>query len=164
MPVKSLIRPARAFLYRPFTSRLSQTDMGLSQYISIKSPCSTMPRTRSRSARNGEIKAVSTITPASIKSLAISPMRRIFSTRSCGENPRSPHNPWRTLSPSSTKVWQPRWYSASSTAWAKVDLPAPDKPVNQMMAPRYSFCFSRRARVTVAWCQTVLLDAGGVFS
>ena len=48
--------------------------------------------------------AVNTITPASMKSLAISPMRRMFSTLSVAENPRSAHNPWRTLSPPSTTV------------------------------------------------------------
>ena len=52
----------------------------------------------------GEMKAVSTIRPASAISLATSPTRRMFSTRSASVKPRSLFSPWRTLSPSSRKV------------------------------------------------------------
>ena len=42
------------------------------------------------------MKAVNTTTPESLKSLATSPMRRMFSVRSSGENPRFLFSPWRT--------------------------------------------------------------------
>ena len=79
----------------------------------------------SRSARNGEMKAVSTISPASAISRATSPTRRMFSIRSASVKPRSRLSPWRTLSPSSRKVWRPRATSFFSTRLAMVDLPAP---------------------------------------
>lgn len=37
-----------------------------------------------------------------------------------------------------------------------MDLPEPERPVNQMIVPLCRFCCSRRERVTVAWCQTTL--------
>jgi hypothetical protein len=46
-------------------------------------------RTICRSTWNREMKAQSKISPASTKSLATSPMRRMFSTRSASEKPRS---------------------------------------------------------------------------
>ena len=46
-----------------------------------------------------------TIIPAAAKSADTSPTRRLFSVRSCREKPRSALSPWRTLSPSSKKVW-----------------------------------------------------------
>jgi hypothetical protein len=61
-----------------------------------------MARTWSRSARYGEMNAVSTIAPASVNSFATSPMRRMFSVRSAGLKPRSLFRPKRMLSPSST--------------------------------------------------------------
>lgn len=45
----------------------------------------------------------------------------------------------------------------SSTAWASVDLPKPENPVNQTAQARWPFSRSRRSRVIVAWCQTTLL-------
>jgi hypothetical protein len=50
----------------------------------------------------GAIKLAREITPVSAKSLATSPMRRMFSSRSAAEKPRFLLKPWRTLSPSST--------------------------------------------------------------
>ncbi len=52
----------------------------------------------------GEMKAVATIAPASAKSLATSPTRRMFSVRSSWLKPRSVQRPCRTLSPSNTYV------------------------------------------------------------
>ena len=49
----------------------------------------------------------STIRPASTISLATSPTRRMFSTRSASVKPRSRFRPWRTLSPSSNSVCRP---------------------------------------------------------
>src|SRR5512145_2650914 len=121
----------------------------------MKSASPISLRTRSRSSRNGEMNAVSTITPASTNSLAASPTRRTFSLRSASEKERSPHRPWRTLSPSSTKVRQPRKCNSSSTACASVDLPEPERPVNHSTQLAWPFCASRRRRVTVAWCHTM---------
>ena len=46
---------------------------------------------------------------------ATSATRRMFSTRSASVKPRSLLSPWRTLSPSSRKVWTPRACSRCST-------------------------------------------------
>ncbi len=54
------------------------------------------------------MKEQSTIVPDSTKSFATSPTRRMFSTRSASEKPKSRVSPWRTLSPSSRKVCTPR--------------------------------------------------------
>ncbi len=129
----------------------------------MKSPCGTRLLARFRSALKGEINAVKAIVPASNINLANSAIRRIFSCRSSSLNPKSPHSPCRTLSPSSTKVLQPVWYKRSSTACAKVDLPAPDKPVNHKMTDLWPFWASRLCRVTVAWCQIVLLLCFAIF-
>jgi hypothetical protein len=53
---------------------------GVSTKISTNSSAATSSRTIRRSARNGEMKEHSTIRPASTKSRATSPMRRMFST------------------------------------------------------------------------------------
>ena len=47
------------------------------------------------------MKLVIAMTPASVNSLATSPMRRMFSARSSAEKPRFLFNPIRMLSPSS---------------------------------------------------------------
>lgn len=103
----------------------------------------------------GLMKAVIAMTPASIINFAASPIRRMFSRRSSSEKPRLDDRPWRTLSPSNTKVRQPSWCSCSSTACASVDVPAPDNPVNQSTQDLWPFCASRRSRVTVARCHTM---------
>lgn len=54
-----------------------------------------------------------------------SPTRRMFSSRSLGENPRSLLRPKRTLSPSRRKARLPFSSSSSSRAQARVDLPDP---------------------------------------
>ena len=85
-----------------------------------------------RSARNGLMKAVSTIRPASIISFAASPARRIFSTRSAAVKPRSLLSPSRTLSPSSRKVWRPRACElAPRRDWRWSICRRRERPVNQ---------------------------------
>ena len=42
-------------------------------------------------------------------------------------------------------------------ATAMVDLPEPERPVNQTVAPRCPFSRSRSARVTAPWCQTMFV-------
>ena len=55
--------------------------------------------------------------------------------------------PWRTLSPSSRAVSEPRRASSCSTVHATVLLPLPLRPVNQTTQPRcpsiFSFCALR---------------------
>ena len=51
---------------------------------------------------SGEIKETKQTTPASANNFETSPIRRIFSSRSANENPKSLLRPWRTLSPSKT--------------------------------------------------------------
>lgn len=81
MPVNSLISPARAFLYSPFGSRCSTTEMGASTKTSMKGrgglclACSS--RASSRSAMYGEMKAVRAREHDEAKRRETSPMRRI---------------------------------------------------------------------------------------
>ena len=85
--------------------------------------------------RRGEMKETRQTTPASAKSLDTSPILRMFSSRSANENPRSLFNPWRTLSPSRTYAGTPLEIKYSSSFMAIVDLPAPERPVNQTVQP-----------------------------
>ncbi|MNP54915.1 hypothetical protein D3C76_1495140 [compost metagenome] len=75
--------------------------MDVSMCTSINTPSPANLRAISRSERNGEINDTSVINPASSIKRATSATRRIFSTRSASEKPRSLFRPWRTLSPSS---------------------------------------------------------------
>ena len=75
------------------------------------------------------------MTPVSAYSLETSPMRRMFSSRSSGLNPRFLQSPWRMLSPSSTYANLPISLRACSSVYASVDLPLPLRPVNQSTAP-----------------------------
>ncbi len=79
MPVNDGISPFLAFLYNPLGSRFSQTSSGHFTNTSMKSSSATSSLAVSRSFLNGEINAVSANCPLSIKSLAVSAMRRIFS-------------------------------------------------------------------------------------
>jgi len=98
----------------------SLTSSGIFMYTSTNlSPHRS--RTVSRSLRYGEMNDISVIMPLSAKSLPTSPMRRMFSSRSSGENPRLELRPWRMLSPSSTCAILPRWKSACSRVYATVD-------------------------------------------
>src|SRR3569623_205308 len=101
IPVKLTISPVRALRYSHLASRASATSSGVSPKISTNSPAGTIARAIARSAANGEMNAVSTISPASVISFATSPTRRIFSTRSASVKPRSRLRPCRRLSPSS---------------------------------------------------------------
>ncbi len=67
-----------------------------------------------------------THTPA--KSLATSPIRRMFSSLSLAVKPRLLLSPCRTLSPSSSTVTRPRSASAFSSVHATVLLPLPLRP------------------------------------
>jgi hypothetical protein len=69
-----LILPARAALYSPLGSRSSHTASGIFMYTSMKSPAaSILLRTASRSARYGEMKLTSVITPVVAYSFETSP-------------------------------------------------------------------------------------------
>ena len=128
IPVKSLINPARAFLYKP--QYLSpQTSNGQFTNISKKSPLFTTSLNASRSFLNGETKAHKTISPASNINLATSLIRLIFFTY-LYLKPKSLFNPNRTLSPSNKYVLKPCSFSANSTSLAIVDFPEPERPVN----------------------------------
>lgn len=88
----------------------------------------------SRSFEYGEMKATNTMTPAKLKSLATSEMRRMFSARSSAEKERPLLRPVRITSPSRIKtlVLSPVIESSFALrASERVDLPAPDRPVNQ---------------------------------
>ena len=100
----------------------------------MNSPSSKISRTSSRSSLYGEINAVIAIVPASTSNLLTSPIRRMFSLRSSGLNPKFLFKPCRTLSPSNRYECLPFSNSAFSSATEIVDLPEPDKPVNQMTA------------------------------
>jgi hypothetical protein len=84
-----------------------------------------------RSARNGEISAAITTTPASARWRASSVARRRFSRRSSGVKPRFLLRPVRRMSPSRTAERMPERSRRFSSAWASVDLPEPDRPVIQ---------------------------------
>ena len=70
--------------YRPFTSRASQSSSDVATWISTK--LSIQPRTSSRTARYGEIAAVTATTPLRASRLATNPIRRMLMSRSSFEN------------------------------------------------------------------------------
>lgn len=132
IPVMLLISPFLAFLYNPFVSLCSHTSNEVLTKTSTKldSPMSLLAMFLS--FRNGEMNEVMTITPASIISLATSAIRRMFSTRSSTEKPKSLFSPCLILSPSRIYVRIPSWLSLTSRALARVVLPDPESPVNQI--------------------------------
>src|SRR5678809_123074 len=132
-PVKCLISPASAFLYRPFTSRSLSTSMGHCTYTSTKRPMAL--RISSRTSRYGEMAAVIATVPLRESSLATKPMRRMFVSRSSLEKPSPLLNVSRTSSPSSTSTFMPRSSSTCSTRRASVDFPEEGSPVNQSVKP-----------------------------
>src|SRR5437870_10070806 len=103
------------------------------------------------------MKAVRATMPASVNSLATSPMRRMFSVRSVGEKPRFLLRPWRMLSPSRMKARTSRAQRSFSSATAIVDFPEPESPVSHTVQPRCPFSCSRSARVTAPGCHTMLV-------
>ena len=80
--------------------------------------------------------------PLSAKSLLTSPILRMFSSRSVEVKPRLELRPWRMLSPSRQTVTLPRSARACSKVQATVDLPEPERPVNQRTQPFWSMIFS----------------------
>src|SRR5690606_27272441 len=87
-----------------------------------------------------------------------SPILRIFSVRSSGENPRFLFKPCLILSPSKIYVLMPHLCNLFSISTHSDDFPAPDNPVNHKMALLcpWSFCLS--FLVTCPLCQTILVD------
>ena len=84
-------------------------------------------------------------------------MRRMFSLRSFSEKPRSLFRPNRTLSPSNRYEASPRCSRCCSSAVATVDLPDADRPVNQMVNPRWPRSVLRSCRESDG-CQVMLLS------
>ena len=106
-----------------------------------------------RSARNGEMKATSTIRPASAISLATSAdAADVLHAVGVGEA-QIRFRPWRTLSPSSRKVWRPSANSFFSTRLAMVDLPAPRKAGEPEHAGCWRFSAARASRSMSSACQ-----------
>ena len=81
-------------------------------------------RARSRSARVGDVKLTMHTEPASANSFATSATRRMFSSRSDPDTPRSELTPGRMFSPSSTKTWMCRSKSWRSSDFRKCGLAA----------------------------------------
>src|SRR3712207_386596 len=76
-----------------------------------------------------------TAAPWRVSREATQPIRSMFVSRSSFEKPR-PFERWvRTVSPSRYSTMQPRSSSAGPTRCAIVDLPAPERPVNQSVKP-----------------------------
>jgi hypothetical protein len=85
----------------------------------------------------GEIAETMTATPLRVSRLATKPMRRTFMLRSSREKLRPLLRLVRTMSPSRTSTLRPRSFSSFSTISATVVLPAPERPVNQSVNPRW---------------------------
>src|SRR5262249_7540709 len=64
------------------------------------------------------------------------PMRRMLMSRSSFENPNPFERLVRTMSPSRISTFLPSWRKRSDTGIDRVDLPAPERPVNQRVNPR----------------------------
>src|SRR5215210_1466479 len=82
-----------------------------------------------------------TATPLRVRRLATKPMRNTFMLRSSLEKPRPLERLVRTMSPSRTSTLSPLSLSSCSTISATVVLPAPERPVNHRVKPRW-FCIS----------------------
>src|SRR5271165_1381775 len=124
-----------------------QACSGGATWTSTKSPMSV--RALSRVMRNGLIAAVITVTPLRASRCATNAMRAMLVSRSSREKP-SPFERWvRTTSPSRISTLRPRVRSTGATASASVDLPAPDRPVNQMTTPSFFFDISQHLWMTV---------------
>ena len=70
-----------------------------------------------------------------LRSWQTKPIRRTFSSRSSFENPSPFERFVRTTSPSSSSTRWPRRRSSSLTSVEMVDLPAPERTVNQRVKP-----------------------------
>lgn len=84
------------------------------------------------------MKATKHICPERANSLDTSEILLIFSALSSAVKPKSLLRPYLIISPSRIKHLfesPKRWFSLALIALDKVDLPAPEKPVNQKVAP-----------------------------
>ena len=110
-PVKFLISPVRAFLYKPFTSRVSQTERGALMNTSMKLDFPMMNWACWRAWVDGLMVETMVMKPLWENSLAISETRRMFSFRSSWVKPKSEFMPARSSSPS--RIWTkvPLWVS-----------------------------------------------------
>lgn len=137
IPVKSLMIPCLAFLYRPFGSLCSATSNGTSTNTSMNlrpaSLCSSLAL--SLSVRYGEMKDVIDMVHESANNLDTSLILLMFSLRSASENPRSLFKPNLILSPSSLYADNPFCKSNCSRAHAMVLLPDALRPVSQTVHP-----------------------------
>ena len=88
------------------------------------------------------------ICPALAKSPATAEARRTLSARSVAEKPRSRLSAVRKSSPSTRKTFLPASKSRRSTNSAIVDLPEPERPVNQITAGECPARAVRSAAVT----------------
>ena len=142
-----LISPLKAFLYKPLGSRFAHSSTLVSTNTSMNGSsglcfrCNS--RAKSRSALYGEMNDVIAMAVDEAKRSDTSEMRRMFSSRSLGENPRSLLRPNRMLSPSRRKADFFRCNRCCSRATATVDLPEAERPVNQIVMP---FWFKRLLR------------------
>ena len=87
------------------------------------------------------MKATKTNEPDKAKSLETSEILLMFSALASAEKPKSLFNPFLITSPSRMKtlVESPRSLSnLSLTAFERVDFPAPERPVNQIVAPFFN--------------------------
>src|SRR5262245_31233244 len=109
------------------------TSRGHSIYTSTK--FASRARASSRTARYGDTAATITTTPWRDSSSQTKAMRLTFSSRSSLLNPRPFDRRVRTTSPSRTSTRSPDARSRCSSNLAAVDLPAPDRPVNQTTTP-----------------------------
>ena len=110
--------------------------IGVSTKISMNSPSSSISRTSRRSALNGEMKEHRRSIPASVISLATSPTRRMFSTRSTSVKPRSLVQPMPDIVAIEQNRARAMGIEPLSTRLAMVDLPEPESPVNHSTAGR----------------------------
>src|SRR5262245_60988900 len=79
--------------------------------------------------------AAITAPPCRVRREATQPMRSMFVSRSSFEKPRPFERCCRTESPSRYSTTQPRRSSSGPITWAIVDLPDPERPVNQRVKP-----------------------------
>src|SRR5918998_3751952 len=100
-----------------------------------------------------------TATPLRVSRLATKPMRNTFILRSSLEKPRPLDRLVRTMSPSRTSTLRPLSLSSLSTISATVVLPAPERPVNHNVNPRW---FSAPFSMPSPFCFVDVVSYGSV--
>src|SRR3712207_2223239 len=100
-----------------------------------------------------------TATPLRVSRLATKPMRNTFMLRSSLEKPRPLERLVRTMSPSRTSTLRPLSLSSLSTISATVVLPAPERPVNHNVNPRW---FSAPFSIQSPFCLLHVVSYGSV--